>query len=64
MLASFYSNLEALVYDEVAEAVDDVTLPQCDVHDKKIEEFIDAIAEEFGSVIFSTFSTHSTRMED
>lgn len=56
MLASFYSNLEALVYDEEAQETDDVTIPQYENHDQKIQEFIDAIAEEFGMVNCSKFS--------
>lgn len=52
MLASFYSNLEALVYDEAVAEVEDVTLPRCDDQDKKLINFIDDITEEFGTVIF------------
>lgn len=52
MLASFYSNLEALVYDEAVAEVEDVTLPRCDDQDKKLIKFIDDMTEEFGTVIF------------
>lgn len=52
MLASFYSNLEALAYDEVEQEVVDVTIPQYEVHDEKIQEFIDGLTEEFGMVKF------------
>lgn len=56
MLASFYTNLEALVYDEEVEEAKDVTLPPCDDQDKKLSEFVDDIAEEFGTVILDKYS--------
>lgn len=51
MLASFYSNLEALVYDEEVDEAVDMTKPPCEDQDKKLLEFVDAITEEFGEVI-------------
>lgn len=52
MLTSFFSNLEALVYEEEVGESEDVTKPRTDDHDEKILEFVDAITEEFGEVIF------------
>lgn len=61
MLTSFYSNLEALVYEEEVVETKDVTVPPTDDQDKKILEFVDAITEEFGTVICDIFfrSIHS-----
>lgn len=56
MLTSFYSNLEALVYEEEVEETQDVTVPPYDDQDKKIFELIDAITEEFGTVIFKSIA--------
>lgn len=50
MLATFYSNLEALVYDEEAQEVNDLTLPPYEKQDTKIQKFVDHIEEEFGAV--------------
>lgn len=55
MLASFYSNLEALVYEEEVQEYEDATVPPLEGQDKKIYEFIDAITEEFGTVIIDIF---------
>lgn len=55
MLAAFYSNLEALVYEEEVEESEDVTKPPTDDQDKKIFEFVDAITEEFGTVTIDIF---------
>lgn len=49
-LQSFYTNLEALVYDEAAKEIEDLTLPDCTVQDPKVEQFLDEIEEEFGTV--------------
>lgn len=49
-LASFYSNLEALVYDEEVQKFDDLSMPQCKDQDEKIGQYVDFIEEEFGAV--------------
>lgn len=49
-LASFYSNLEALVYDEEVQVSEDNSIPRCEEHDQKIQDFLDDIEEEFGTV--------------
>lgn len=53
-LQSFYTNLEALVYDESANEIEDLTLPEYSVQDPKIEPFLQEIEEEFGTVRFGT----------
>lgn len=49
-LASFHSNLEALVYEEEVAEIDDVTVPRCEEQDEKIEAVLYDIDEEFGTV--------------
>lgn len=49
-LQTFYKNLEALVYDEQAQPITDLTLPDYERQDAKIEPFMDQIIEEFGEV--------------
>lgn len=50
VLQSFYTNLEAAVYDEEAEDVDDLTSPNIPMQDEKVAPFLSQIEEEFGSV--------------
>lgn len=49
-LQSFYSNLEATVYDEEVKNVKDLTLPDLSRQDEKVLAFLHQIDEEFGSV--------------
>lgn len=49
-LQSFYTNLEALVYDEEAKEIEDLTLPEINLQDGKIAPFLDDIEEAFGIV--------------
>lgn len=50
MLESFYANLEALAYEEEVKEIEDVTLPDLERIDPKIEPFLGQIEEEFGPV--------------
>lgn len=49
-LQSFFTNLEALVYDEEAKEINDLTMPDLSIQDSKIEPFLQQIEEEFGTV--------------
>lgn len=49
-LSSFNLALEAAVYEEEVQQLEDVTLPQDSVLDEKISGFLDDIDEEFGTV--------------
>lgn len=50
MLESFYTNLEALVYDEEVKEIEDLTLPKLSMQDEKLDPFLEEIEEQFGSV--------------
>lgn len=47
---SFYSNMEALVFDEPRNELVDSTLPDVEAQDTKTEELIEQLTEEFGKV--------------
>lgn len=49
-LASFYSKLETLVYEEEDQEFEDATVPQAELHDQRIQKFLDDIDETFGTV--------------
>lgn len=49
-LQSFYTNLESTVYDEEPKPVEDLTLPDLERQDRKVQAFLEQINEEFGSV--------------
>lgn len=49
-LQSFCTHLEASVYDEELKEIEDLTLPDLNSQDKKIEPFLEQIDEEFGQV--------------
>lgn len=49
-LASFYTNLEALAYEEEVNEVNDLSLPDCKHQDNKIQNFLHEIEEEFEAV--------------
>lgn len=54
-LQSFFTNLEALVYDEDVKEIVDLTLPEYHVQDEKIEPFLQDIEEQFGIVSQENF---------
>lgn len=49
-LQSFYANLEATVYDEEMKEINDLSIPNLEWQDKKIDPFLHSFDEEFGSV--------------
>lgn len=49
-IQSFYTNLEATVYDEEVEDVEDLTLPNLPHQDEKLGPFLGQVTEKFGSV--------------
>lgn len=54
-LQAFYKNLEALVYDEEPDPLEDLTMPDLDRIDPKIDPFLGRIDEEFGTVSIVVF---------
>lgn len=46
----FYSNLEALAFEETETEYEDTTLPDPVYQDGKIDQFVEALVEQFGVV--------------
>lgn len=60
-LNAFFANLEAIVYDEEVQEMEDLTMPDLNFLDATIECFVPSIEKEFGSVsgnFFSLFSVY------
>lgn len=51
-MQTFYSNIEALVYDEPGTTIEDTTLPDLNRQDTKLRDCIEKITEAFGSETF------------
>lgn len=52
LLKTFYSNLEALVFEQEGETIEDTTLPDVDLQDTKIQPVVDELSDIFGRVWF------------
>lgn len=57
-MQTFYSNIEALVYDEPETTLEDTTLPDVDRQDTKLRDYIEKITEAFGQETFGVKRTH------
>lgn len=63
-LHSFFTNLEALVYDEEAKEIVDLTMPEYELQDQKIEPFLQEIENEFGTVCILWFMSSVIQIVD
>lgn len=55
-LKTFYANLEALVFEEEGETIEDTTLPDINFQDSKIQTYVDELTDIFGRVSYYVLS--------
>lgn len=51
-MKTFFANLEALVFEQEGESIEDTTLPDITFQDSKIQTYVEELSEIFGRVCF------------